>query len=522
MAARKRDGMFKVKEIGIDAGEHTVILSEKDAKELGVRSLDRVKVFTKECSVTAIVEISREMISEGEAGLLTATYEAVCRGKASSVDILPAERPESVEIIKKKLEGHTLTSPEIRTLVKDIVNHNLSDIELTAYVVANQVRTMNLDEITELTKAMVETGETIELDTHPVFDFHSIGGAPGNKITMLVVPIVAAAGLHIPKTCSRAISSAGGTADIFEVLCNVEQSKERIKSITESIGGVIVWGGSVNMAPADDLIIRVEYPLSIDPYSQVIASVMAKKKAVGADYFLLDIPTGPNTKVPDMKLARSYAKDFIEVGRRLGMKVECAITYGGQPIGTHIGPAAEAKEALMVLEGKAERGSTSVLEKACAMAGLLLEMGGVAHGNGKQMAKESVASGEALAKLREIIGAQGGNPNVRSEDVPMGRHKLDIVSRSDGYVTAINNKHVVKIVRAAGAPKDKGAGMILEKKRGHKVERGEVLFTVFADNPRKLELAKAAARRFDPMTVEGIVLEHVPGHSRVVELLNAE
>ncbi|MFH0816532.1 MAG: AMP phosphorylase [Methanobacteriota archaeon] len=514
--------MYKVKEINIDAGEHTVILNERDAKDLGVRSLDRVRVFTKERTVTAIVETSKEMIAEGEAGLLCATYDAVCPNGEKEVDILPADRPESVDIIKKKLEGQTLTPAEIRTLVKDMVNHNLSDIELTAYVVANQVKPMNLDEITELTKAMVETGDTIEFDKRPIFDFHSIGGAPGNKITMLVVPIVAAAGLHIPKTCSRAISSAGGTADIFEVLCNVNQPKEKIKSITETIGGVIVWGGSVNMAPADDIIIRVEYPLSIDPYSQVIASVMAKKKAVGADYFLLDIPTGPNTKVPDMKLARSYAHDFIEVGRRLGMKVECAITYGGQPIGTHIGPAAEAKEALMVLEGKADRNSTSVLEKACAMAGLILEMGGAAHGNGKQMAKESVASGTSLAKLREIIAAQGGNPDVKSEDVSMGKFKLDIVSRKDGYVTAINNKYVTKIVRAAGAPKDKGAGMILEKKRGHKVEHGEVLFTVFSDNQRKLDMAKAVARRFDPMTVEGIVLEHIPGNSRVVEILNSE
>ena len=248
---------------------------------------------------------------------------------------------------------------------------------------------------------------------------------------------------------------------------------------------------------------------------------MAKKKAVGADYFLLDIPTGPNTKVPDMKLARSYAHDFIEVGRRLGMKVEAAITYGGQPIGRYIGPAAEAKEALMVLEGKGDR-STSVLEKATAMAGLILEMGGVAHGNGKQMARDSVSSGKALGKLREIIAAQGGNPDVKSEDVPMGHLKMDIVSQTDGYVTAINNKYIVKIVRAAGAPKDKGAGMVLEKKRGHKVEKGEVLFSVFSDNQRKLDMAKVVARRFDPMTVEGIVLEHIPGNSRGVEIINVE
>jgi AMP phosphorylase len=512
--------MFKVRHINIDAGEHTVILGARDAKELGVRSLERIKVFTKERTVTAIVETSQELIADGEIGLLHDTYLELCPDGEAEVDAVAAEKPESVDYIKKKLEGNSLSQSEIRAIVKDIVNHNLSDIELTAYVVANQVKGMNIDETTELTKAMVETGDTIEFDRGPIFDFHSIGGVPGNKVTLLVVPIVASAGLLIPKTSSRAISSAGGTADIFEVLCNVDLPKEKIKSVTESVGGVICWGGSVNMAPADDIIIRVEYPLSIDPYSQVIASVMAKKKAVNADYFLLDIPTGPNTKVTDMKVARNYARDFIEVGRRLGIRVECAITYGGQPVGTHVGPAAEAREALLQLEGKIQ--SDSVVEKSCAMAGLLLEMGGLAHGNGREMAKEILTSGRALAKLREIIGAQGGNPDIKGEDVKMGALVEQVVSRTDGFVTAVNNRYVARIVRTAGAPKDKGAGMVLNKKRGHKVEKGEVLFTIHADNQRKLEAAKLVARTHNPFTVEGMVLEHIPGHSRIVEVMEGQ
>jgi AMP phosphorylase len=367
---------------------------------------------------------------------------------------------------------------------------------------------MNLREITDLTKAMVETGETIQIDKKPLFDFHSIGGVPGNKVTLLVVPILVAAGLTVPKTSSRAISSACGTADIFEVLANVTLTAEEIKSITESVGGIIAWGGGVNIAPADDLIIRAEYPLAIDPYSQVIASVVAKKKAVGAEYFLLDIPIGPETKVPDEELAKRYARDFMDLGERLGIKVECAITFGGQPIGRTIGPALEAKEAMMALEGKEAAGS--LIEKACGLAGIMLEMGGIVHSNGKDRAKKILSDGSALAKMKEIIKAQGGDPNITSEEIPIGEFKHDILTPSGGYVSYIHNKNLVKIARAAGAPKDKGAGIILKKKGGDKMEKGEVLYTIVADNERKLQTARSIAQQLLPIKIEGMILQKIP------------
>jgi AMP phosphorylase len=408
------------------------------------------------------------------------------------------------------MDGEALTGEEIRELVQDIANHNLTDTELTAFVVSNQLVGMNLDETINLTKAMVETGDTLKLDKSPVFDFHSIGGAPGNKITLLVVPIVAAAGLYIPKTASRAISSACGTADIFETIARVGLTMEEIKSITEDIGGVIAWGGNVNFAPADDIIIRVEYPLSLDPYSQLIASVMAKKKAAGANYFLLDIPIGPGTKVPDTELANRYAQDFIEVGRKLDMHVECAITYGGQPIGKSIGPSLEAREAIMCLEGRAP--STSVVEKSVAMAGILLEMGGI-H-DGKAVARDILASGKAMEKMRQILERQDGNPDIRSEDIQPGKFKAEVRSMADGYVISLDNKKLVRVARAAGSPRDKGAGIMFVKKRGEKVDRGEVMFEIYADSKHKLEEAVNTANMLKPYTVEGMILAHVPGHIR--------
>jgi AMP phosphorylase len=276
------------------------------------------------------------------------------------------------------------------------------------------------------------------------------------------------------------------------------------------VGGVIAWGGGVNIAPADDLIIRAEYPLAIDPYSQVIASVVAKKKAVGADYFLLDIPIGQGTKVTDEELAKRYARDFMDLGEKLDIRVECAITYGGQPIGRAIGPALEAREAMLALEGKEVAGS--LIEKACGLAGIMLEMGGIVHSSGREYAMNLIAEGKALKKMKELIQAQGGNPDIVSEEIKIGEFKFDVVTNTGGYIAEIKNKHLVKIARAAGAPKDKGAGIVLKKKGGDKVERGEVLFTIYTDNERKMKTAKSVAQQLPPINIEGMILQKIPSY----------
>ncbi|MGA1847839.1 MAG: thymidine phosphorylase, partial [Thermoplasmatota archaeon] len=315
---------FHVKTIDLETGEYTVILNRSDAQVHGLRSLDRVKVSSGDATITAIVELTDSVVDIGSVGILKKGRKSLKVEEGDDVRIIPVGRPRSIEIIKKRLDKVELSKEEIHTLTEEITNHRLSDVELSAFVTSTYMHPLSPTEIKHLTMSMVKTGEVIELDVEPIFDFHSVGGVPGNKVTLLVVPIVTAAGLYMPKTCSRAISSAGGTADILETIANVTLPGWRIKEITESVGGTIAWGGGVNIAPADDIIIRAEYPLSIDPYSQVIASVLAKKKAVGADHLLMDIPTGPHTKVQTMDLARKYARDFMEIGEAIGIKVECA------------------------------------------------------------------------------------------------------------------------------------------------------------------------------------------------------
>jgi AMP phosphorylase len=503
---------LKARYIDMDTGELTAVLHEEDCMELGVREQDRVKIKheTKD-TITAIVHTTDSVVSPGEIGILGKTFTTLHAESGEEVDVLCTGRPESVDYIRRKMDGEELSTEEIRKLVGDIAARNLSNIEMAAYVTGLHINGMNLRETVDLTIAMVETGETVEFDRSPVFDFHSVGGVPGNKVTLIVVPIVAAAGYLIPKTSSRAISSAGGTADIVEVFAPVEFSSSELKRIAEKVGGTLAWGGSMNLAPADDLIIRVEYPLGIDPHAQLLASVMSKKKAAGADYVVVDIPMGEGTKVKNMDEARTYARDFIDLGEALGIKVECAVTYGGQPVGRAIGPALEAKEAISILEGEKHPGS--VIEKSCGLAGMLLELGGMS--NGVERAKQILESGKALKKFKEIVAAQGGDPNIRSKDIKIGKFKYDVAARKAGYVSAINNKDLVRIARLAGAPKDKGAGILLNKKRGHQVEMGEKLYTVYAENEAKLERAADMGRRTDSVSIEGMLLAKIPSFSRV-------
>ena len=497
---------FKVQTIKIKAGKYKVVLNGKDATELGVRGGDRV-LLKDHLFLTAIVETG-DMIPVGTVGIYQECCEKLGDQCPLMIDIIPTSRPNSIGFIKKMMDHQKLTQEEIRQIVQDIVRENLTEVEMSAFVTCSYIYGMTSDEIEWLTRAMIDNGEKIVFDTHPIMDKHSIGGVPGNKISLLVVPIIAANGLLIPKTSSRAITGAAGTADLMEVLAPVEFNADEIKTITEKVGGVIAWGGATNIAPADDKLIRVEYPLSIDPHCQLLASIMAKKGAVGADCVVIDIPVGIGTKVHTMDEGKKLARDLIDLGERLGMKVECAMTYGASPVGRTIGPAIEVREALKVLETM--QGPNSLIEKSTGLAGILLEMGGVAtRGHGKDIAMETLRSGKAFKKLQEIIEAQGGNPNISHTDIKTGEHRGELSSPADGYVIEFDNKRIVEIARIAGAPTDKGAGVWIHRKKGETVKKGEPLITIFADKSWKLTNALKSAEKEYPIIVEGMILERM-------------
>lgn len=504
---------LKLKPLDMETGRNIVVMHEEDAEELGHSAGDRVKITTPKTTIVAIANATRRMVQRGELGAFVEATEALGLALGEEVTVALAPRPRSTVAIKKKMAGQQLSSEDIGAIIKDIVADNLTTTEITAFVVSEQIQGMSMDEIVFLTKHILETGDRLEFDVKPVLDVHSIGGVPGNKYSLITVPIVAAAGLIVPKTSSRAITSGAGTADVMEVLADVILSLKEIKRIVTKVGAVLTWGGAVNLAPADDIIIRTERMLGIDPQCQLLASVMSKKLAVGADHILIDIPTGPGAKVEHLEEARSLAHDFVELGHKLDVQVEAATTYGGQPVGHAVGPALEAKEALETLIGN---GPGSLIEKATSLAGIMLELGGVvAHGLGKQAAMDILKSGKAYQKMREIIEAQGGNPDVKPEDISIGDKKGSIPALHSGYVTHIYNHHVNEIVRAAGAPRDKGAGLKILFKEGRKVEKGEPLFEIYAEHETKLSEAIAVAKRYPPIRIEGMLLEKITHRPRL-------
>lgn len=495
----------------VDIASHGILLHQNDAKALGVLPGDRVVVASPAAGKATVdyVETTSTLIEQGKIGLYHHASEQLMLEEGAQAEVRVADRPVSLDYIKKKMEGEKLSREDIRVIISDIVQNTLSPSEITAFVVSSYINQLDMDEIESLTRAMVETGDQLAFHTGPIVDKHSIGGVPGNKISLIVVPIIAASGLLIPKTSSRAITGAGGTADLMEVLAPVEFSASEVQEMTLKAGGVIVWGGATNIAPADDKIIIQEYPFKIDQIGQMIASVMAKKFAVGANVVAIDIPVGKHCKVHSVEEGRKLARQFIDLGERLDMRVECALTYGDAPVGRAIGPKLEIKEAISVLEGS--KSPRSLLQKSCVIAGIALELAGKANrGDGANVALEILTSGKALKKFQDIIAVQGGNPSISSASISPGEYSYDVKADTNGYVIDLNNHSLITIARTAGAPGDHGAGLYLHVKQGHSLSRGDPIFTIYADRKWRLEKAVEIARTLRPVMVEGMLIDRVP------------
>lgn len=464
-------------------GIMVAILNKKDAKKLDLHSGDRILVKDHSKEVTCILDISesKKAVSEGKIGLFEEVLRHLGVRRGNTVSVKYTGKPESIKHIRDKLYGKHLNYTELYHIIDDITHDRLTDIEKTYFVAAGFVNKFSTQEVVDLTKAMVETGQKLKFKG-VTLDKHCVGGVPGNRTTMVVVPIVAAAGFTLPKTSSRAITSAAGTADAMECLAQVELSRKKIKQVVHATGACIVHGGSIHLAPADDKIIEVEHPLSIDAEGQLLASVMAKKFSVTASHVLIDIPMGKSVKAKTKKQALHLKSMFELIGKRLGMQVKVMITNGSQPIGYGIGPLLEAEDVMAVLRNN-PRAPQDLKEKALTLAGLMLEMTGK-YKDGMAVARKLLEDGSALRKMHQIIAAQGKVPKP-----VLGHYTFVARSTKSGKVREIDNEIIAKIARIAGAPEDKGSGLLLEKKVGELVSKGKVLYTVYAESSSKLDLA---------------------------------
>jgi len=495
---------LKVKDMDIaTGGELIALINSHDASMLDLHAHDRIIIRKGRRNETAIIDIaqSSKATPKGSIGLFEEVLKSLKAERDDIVTIRLAKKPRSIDFIKKKLDGKTLTKFEIEQIVWDIVYNKLNNIELTYFVSACYTNIMTLKETAILTKAMAEFGDTLKLDAARVIDKHCIGGVPGNRTTMICVPIIAAAGLKIPKTSSRSITSPAGTADTMEVLCNIAVPIKKMKNIVNKINGCIVWGGALNLAPSDDKIIRVERPLSIDAESQLIASIMAKKQSVSSTHILIDIPTGPGSKIPKKSDALILKEKFEQIGAVLKKQVKVIITDGSQPIGNGIGPGLEARDVLWLLEGD-DRMPLDLRQKSVLMAGYMLELAGKSKpGFGYKKALSILESGEAHKKMLEIIKEQGIRIN-KSEDIPMGKYKYDYRASKKGRISHIDNFSITRIARIAGAPLDHAAGIYLYKHKRDRVKKGDKIFTIYSESREKLKNSLEELKRMQPFIIK--------------------
>ncbi len=492
---------------------NTVILSPDTGLFKGVFKNPQIQLVTETRTLFTEHIVLSDHVPVEEIWISDEMLEQLGTKEGEKIQVLPLSRtpPDSYWLIRKRMiQKRPFLPTEITMIVNDIAHHRLNQLEKTTFVLSQVYEPFNMEEIEELTRAMAETGDMIDFGQQTVFGKHSTGGVPGNKVSLLIVPIIAAAGLLIPKTSSRAITSPSGTADTMEAFgCDVVFNADELVEISQKTRGMIVWGGGFNLAPADDILIRdVEFPLGVNPSTMMLASIMSKKVATGIHFLVMDLPTGYGTKIKDIGSAQALGRDFAELGRRLDIRVESGITFGASPVGHTVGPALEAREALQTLMNPRE-GPSSLVEKSCELSGILLEMAGKAlRGQGRELAKQILYKGQALDKFCEILDAQSGDGSLKPSDIPVGEHSVEILSQSSGWIVQIDNVKIAEIARTAGCPKDKGAGIVFLKKKDA-VKRGESMIRIYSSSESRLSAAEGKFAKLNPITIEGMLIGRV-------------
>jgi len=467
--ANEKNNFLTLKRLGIDTYKEAVLYMRQDchicASE-GFEAHSRVKVTCRQQSIIATLNtVSSNLLEKGEAGLSEYACKLLDAREGDKITVSHAKHVTSLSYVRSKIYGHTLSSDQLKEIIQDITAGKYSDIHLSSFLTACAGHRMNNQEIADMTSAMVNTGEKLSWKAKIVVDKHSVGGLPGNRTTPIIVSIVAAFGLTIPKTSSRAITSPAGTADTMEVLAPVELDLPKIKNVVKQEHGCIVWGGAISLSPADDTIIGVERALNIDSEAQLVASVLSKKIAAGSTHVIIDMPVGPTAKIRSPQAAKQIKSHLESIGKKLGITVKVIFGDGTQPIGRGIGPALEARDIVSVLQNDPSA-PKDLRDRALKLAGNILD------------------SGKAWQKFKNICEAQGG-----MREIPKATYTHDYPSTQAGMVVSMDNRRISLIAKLAGAPHDKAAGIDLHVSLGSKVKKNEILFTIHAQSPGELKYA---------------------------------
>lgn len=474
--------------IGIDTYNQVIVFLRSDCtvcRAEGFELPSKIQVnFNGHFVIATLNIVDSKLLPEKTIGLSEFAWELLKAEEGGKIILSHPKPLNSLSYVRSKIFGQNFTMEQLRDIVSDITKGYYADTQIASFVTSCAGGRLDTEEIFMLTQAMVDAGNKLTWGDKQIVDKHCVGGLPGNRTTLLVVPIVAAFGLTIPKTSSRAITSPAGTADTMEVFTKVDLSTYEMRRVVEQENGCIVWGGGVDLSPADDILIRVERVLNLDNEGQMVASVLAKKIAAGSNHVLIDIPIGPTAKLRTLEAASRVKEQFETIGTRLGIKVVVIFSDGSRPVGRGIGPALEARDVLAVLQNH-EAAPKDLKERALMLAGRVIEFSSaVTPHTGIKLAREVLDSGKALTKFKAICLAQGGffEPKI-------AQFQHLVTSEKNGIITAIDNRKLATIAKLAGAPTDKAAGIELHVNVDSKVVVGQPLFAIHAESKGALDYA---------------------------------
>src|SRR5665811_971931 len=397
---------LKIRRVNLDTGRENVVVISRRSTALRPEVFSGFSRVELRCNskvlLATLLLTDNGLVNPDEIGLADPAFRRFAEAAGSLVTITPAPPPDSLDAVRAKIQGRALNTSEISAIIDDITHYRYSDMEIAAFLVGS-ASFMTSDEMLALAHAM----------------------APA------------------------------GTADTMEVLARVDLTVDEMKEVVKICHGCLVWGGHVNLSPADDILISVERPLSLDAREQMVASIMSKKIAAGSTHLLIDLPVGPAAKLTTAMEAMRLRKLFEFVGDHFGISVEVITTDGRQPIGSGIGPVLEAQDVMAVLSNS-PAAPQDLREKSLRLAAHLLEYDpDLRGGTGYLRARELLDSGAALKQMHKMIEAQG--PSGYRTD--LGTLTADITATSDGAVEAIDCLRFNRLARTAGAPIDKGAGI---------------------------------------------------------------
>ncbi len=479
----------RARRLGIDTHHEPVVVLRADSptcRAEGFEAHTRVEVRGAHGSIIATLNVlsSGTLLEADEAGLSESAWHRLNAEPGMPLEVRYAPPSEGMSRVRAKIFGSRLGQDDFAGILGEAIEGRLSNVEIAAFLVSCANGRIDRDETVRLTKAMTAAGTRLQWPQPKVVDKHCIGGLPGNRTTPIVVAIAASLGLTMPKTSSRAITSPAGTADTVATFTRVDLDLDAMRRVVDREGGCMVWGGAMNLSPADDVLIRVERMLDIDSSGQLVASVLSKKLAAGSTHVLIDIPLGHTAKVRSRADAQALLDLLSHTAQATGIELKGMISDGSQPVGRGVGPALEAHDVLAVLRND-PAAPADLRQRALQVASGVIELGGLAKGEAALLlAQAALDDGRAWRKFEAICQAQGG-----LRDPGVATYRQPVPAAREGSVHAIDNRLLSRAARLAGAPQAPSAGLYLDVHVGTRVARGQTLFELHAESPGELAYA---------------------------------